>query len=947
MAGGLPRRRAWAPYVILRIERLLPPLLRAARFASIARVVGRRAKSSERAPARPRPLTALVGRDALVGQIAEALRAGDRCVTLTGAPGIGKTRVADAVAERVGDVAWWDLGGLAGDTARARVTAALAGSERRLVVFDGADGVASELGVTIAGALARSQAATLVTSSVPLGIPGERLVEVPPLALPAVGEAPLASASGALLAARAAERAVHVGSNAEEAAVWTGILALLDGHPRAIELTAAPLALLGAEACLDALATRMLDVLAPADGAGGLREAFAPLLARLSAADRDIFAACAVFHGPFDRDAFAFIAAAKGLEARGDLLAVLARLRNASLVRALHEKGAPRFLLLGPLRALAAEQLETRPFAKEVTERHARYFAELGDDLALRVQTNEDGAARQRLAACEADLAAIARRAFVSRASLPAPSRTSEDVPLELGTKALLALEPLALRRGPFDAYAELLARAADRLEGARSAELRTRVTVARARTALARGTLPESAELFARARDEARAVDRADLEGMCLTRLGVLASYLRGEGEAARFFEAARRALARCDVPYLEGNLLGDRASAESRAGREEEAVALRIRAIGLYQRAGHVRRAAVTRGYLGTSYLQLGRTWEARAALIDALSELGESDDRRTECQLRGYLGSALLALGEVEEARASLETAVLGHRALGDRWSEAYATGALGDVAFAAADARSAVKDYRLALAQFAALAEPAYAAIYGASLAAAEVALGRAEEAEAHLEEARARALEGRVPTAKACVELFGALLDVAGAARERGGKRAKLHERAERCLAHHADPRRVRPPTHHELFAARVLARSLAAADGAAARRSVPARGRRSPLPLAGEQRSRIRVGPDTCWIQVDGATPVDLSRRKPARLLLAALIAAHRSTPGTPVTRDALFAAAWPGQGRTRHESAMNRVYVNLVRLREIGLRDLVFSRDDGVLLDPGVKIEA
>ena len=83
---------------------------------------------------------------------------------------------------------------------------------------------------------------------------------------------------------------------------------------------------------------------------------------------------------------------------------------------------------------------------------------------------------------------------------------------------------------------------------------------------------------------------------------------------------------------------------------------------------------------------------------------------------------------------------------------------------------------------------------------------------------------------------------------------------------------------------------------------------------------------------------------VDLSKRTTLRRVLAALAQAHRQRPGQPVSRDALFAAGWPGE-RIDESSAANRVYVAVAELRKLGLRGVLESDADGYVLSPqGVR---
>jgi DNA-binding SARP family transcriptional activator len=73
--------------------------------------------------------------------------------------------------------------------------------------------------------------------------------------------------------------------------------------------------------------------------------------------------------------------------------------------------------------------------------------------------------------------------------------------------------------------------------------------------------------------------------------------------------------------------------------------------------------------------------------------------------------------------------------------------------------------------------------------------------------------------------------------------------------------------------------------------------------------------------------------------------MLLALVAHREADPGSPLTRDQLFAAGWPGE-RAQPEAAAQRVHTAIWTLRTLGLRDVLIGRDDGYLLDPELVIE-
>lgn len=102
--------------------------------------------------------------------------------------------------------------------------------------------------------------------------------------------------------------------------------------------------------------------------------------------------------------------------------------------------------------------------------------------------------------------------------------------------------------------------------------------------------------------------------------------------------------------------------------------------------------------------------------------------------------------------------------------------------------------------------------------------------------------------------------------------------------------------------------------------------------------------SELRVALAGQWFEVGGGSRCELDRRPSLRGVLAALVAERIAAPGEAVDVERLLAAGWPGQ-RVGSESGRNRVRVAIATLRTLGLRDVLRSRDDGYLIDPGVAI--
>lgn len=335
----------------------------------------------------------LIGRDIDLAGLERALAA-PGCVTLVGAGGVGKTRLALAAAKAwPGRQVWVDLAPLtegvqiAGALARAlglpladgdaepQLVSAL-GEEPVLLVLDNAEHLV-EPSCALASALLAGAARLhlLVTSQLPLGLAGEQVLRIESLAIEPVGSTPAGEGDGAiaLLVARIASADHRVRLDAGSTPLLREICRELDALPLALEMAAARVPLLGLKGVHDELSERFaLLTTGHRHAAQRHRTLHAALdwsFKLLGAEEQRLFATLGVFAGGFSLDLCVALA---GDEAgsRWDVIDRLATLVDRSLVAASHDD-PPRYRLLETMRAYALEKLRDSDEEARLRQRHA------------------------------------------------------------------------------------------------------------------------------------------------------------------------------------------------------------------------------------------------------------------------------------------------------------------------------------------------------------------------------------------------------------------------------------------------------------------------------------------------------------------------------------------------------------------------------------------------
>jgi predicted ATPase/class 3 adenylate cyclase/DNA-binding CsgD family transcriptional regulator len=360
----------------------------------------------------PGQLTSFVGRVTELREIQAALE-GTRLLTLTGAGGCGKTRLALQAAadtvDRYPDGIWWvelapvldpeQLGSalatalsvrpLGGQTPLEAAVTHLA-EQRALIVLDNCEHLL-EASAVAGEALLRGApgVAILATSRAPLGVAGETSWRVPSLSLPAERmPEPVEGLAQSDAVRLFIERALKVRPNFsisnDNAASVAGICHALDGIPLAIELAAARVRLMAVEEIATALADRFHLLTGGARGAlprqQTLRASVDWSYELLEEDERRLLRRLAVFTGGWTLDLAEDVTGGEDIE-RLAVLDLLGSLVDKSLV--LVEDGEPstRYRLLETVRQYGLDRLSQSPEELSVRDRHRDALLALAEEI--------------------------------------------------------------------------------------------------------------------------------------------------------------------------------------------------------------------------------------------------------------------------------------------------------------------------------------------------------------------------------------------------------------------------------------------------------------------------------------------------------------------------------------------------------------------------------------
>ena len=400
----------------------------------------------------PAQLTSFVGRHEELTQL-RGLLAENRLVTLTGAGGVGKTRlaiqIAGQLASEFGDgVRYVDLAPIT-DPDLVPVTMARAfglpdqpgrstmdtltrfvADRHMLVVLDNCEHLLDASTALVATLLGVCPRLTLLaTSREPIGVAGELSWRVPSL--------PLADKAIELFSDRACRARPDFVVDEDNAATVGEICRRLDGVPLAIELAAARVRALSLTEILDSLHDRFRLLTGGARTAvrrqQTLRASVDWSYALLTEPERVLFGRLAAFMGGFDLDGAQSVCGGGDVQ-RYQVLDQLSLLVDKSLVVVENTSGRTRYRLLETVRQYALEKLGESGEADDVRTSHRDYYTALA--AALDAPAGQDH--EQCIEQAETDIDNL-RAAF-------AWSRENGDVESALALAS--SLQPLWLARG-------------------------------------------------------------------------------------------------------------------------------------------------------------------------------------------------------------------------------------------------------------------------------------------------------------------------------------------------------------------------------------------------------------------------------------------------------------------------------------------------------------------
>lgn len=638
----------------------------------------------------PAQLTQLVGRDSEVTEISSRLlREEVRLLTLTGAPGTGKTRLAIEVASNVKThfeaVCFVTLSAVsepdqvlptmsralglkdAGERTALPQLAQYVGARRVLILLDNFEHLLRAAPRLTELLVMCPRLKVLVTSREALNVRGEQQSQVPPLALPGPGQLPsleqLSSYPGIALFE---ERARAVRPDFELTEENAGAVALicerLDGLPLAIELAAARVRLFPPQQIAARLDSRLKLLTGGARDLPArqqtLRGAIEWSYNLLTGGEQTLLARMGVFVGGCSLSAVEAVCNAEG-DLPMEALDGLASLLDKSLLRQYEgPHGDARFTMLETIREYAREQLETLGECELVQRMHAEYYLALAEAAEPQLIGAEQTLWLDSLETDHDNLRAVLRWAV---------ERGEAEFAVRLGA----TLWQFWFRRGYYGEGREWMRKALSMPGVGRTANRAKALNVA-GFLAYAQGDFAAMTRCYEESMDLARELGYKQGMAYALEGLGIVAHHRAYYEQAARHFNESREISKDVGNSWGISNALFRLGNVALNEGRYEEAREL-------HEQSLEMRRSLGDTGRIASSLLHLGEVARCRQDYDEAYARYSESLKLYRQIGAKDGVASSYHNLGHVYYRRGDYDHAaevfkkgLLLFRELGDKLS-----------------------------------------------------------------------------------------------------------------------------------------------------------------------------------------------------------------------------------------------------------------------------------
>ena len=626
--------------------------------------------SDQRTQHFPPSLTPFMGREEQISAIAELVAAPNvHLVTLTGPGGIGKTRLAIQVGERLassfaGGAVFVDLSPLR-DPAQVLPTIGTAlglrevnseslvnqihgflAERETLLILDNFEHLLGSTAV-VANLLNRSEVELLVTSRAPLRVQGEYEYLVPTLRLPDHTQRTNATALATNEAiALFVDRAKAVRPDFELtdaiAPIVAEICARLDGLPLAIELAAARTKVLPPAALLSRL-ERRLPLLtggrrdAP-ERQRTLRDTIAWSYDLLDSDECQLFRRLGVFVGGWTMEAAEAVANPEGTF---DVLGGLTSLVEMSLVRLDETESEPRFRMLETIREYAVDRLIDAGEDAAMRERHAAFYLDFAE-------------------AAEPELVRANQVQWLERLAGDGPNITAalgwllDQNRIEEGLRLSVAMRFFWLRRAPFGEGSRWLTAFLERPAEGVPPRIRARAVAAAGSFHHWLGHLDETRTLYQDALALFREAGDLIGEARLLRNLASVAIDLGEFDEAESLLNESRAVAERSGNPRSVADVVGLCGTLAFAQGNYDQASARLKEASDRYRILGDVASLMDTTGDAGYMTALSGDA-------VGAAKFFAESLSLAIDLEARDRISWALLGAGNVAAAKEDAARAV----------------------------------------------------------------------------------------------------------------------------------------------------------------------------------------------------------------------------------------------------------------------------------------------